>query len=305
MNPEFLDNKHVETLVDFYARRFEWIPENLSKDMGHVNVFRLPHPSSKPVPYSRRDFFKVTLCRGASRIHYADKVFSYDKQAVVFSNPFIPYKWELLEADACGFYVIFNARFFQQFGSLTQYDVFQPKGEHVFELDDAQFEEVWNKFEKIEAELNAEYMYKYDVIRTQIYELVHFAMKTRPSSQIEKLPLNASRRIHWLFVELLERQFPIDETHPEIQLRTPAHFAAQLNVHVNHLNRAVKETSGRTTSSLLAERLAQEAKILLKQSRWTVTDIAYALGFTEVTHFTHFFKKHTDTTPTRFRKTGS
>ncbi|MFN3588772.1 MAG: helix-turn-helix domain-containing protein [Spirosomataceae bacterium] len=304
MNPEYTDSKHIETLADFYARQFEWIPESLSKDIGHVNVFRLPHPSNKPVPYSRRDFFKVTLCRGAGRIHYADKVFSYEKQAVVFSNPFIPYKWELLDDDTRGFYVIFNARFFQQFGSLTQYDVFQPKGEHVFELNDEQFEEVWNKFEKIEAELNAEYIYKYDAIRIQIYELIHFAMKTRPSSQIEKLPINASQRIHWLFLELLERQFPLDDSHTEIKLRTPAQFATQLNVHVNHLNRAVKETSGQTTSSFIAERLLKEAKILLKQSRWTVTDIAYALGFAEATHFNNFFKKHTQITPTRFRKLG-
>lgn len=295
------NNARIESLEEFYKRKFDWIPENLSRDIGHVNVFRLPHPMTKPVPYRRRDFFKVTLCRGGSRIHYADKVFSFEKQALVFSNPFIPYKWEHIEDEVSGFYVVFNARFFNQFGNLIQYEVFQPTGTHVFELDDTQFDYLCRIVEKIEAELDSEYIHKYDVIRNLIYELIHFAMKTRPSTLIGQLPINASQRIYWLFLELLERQFPIDENHTEIKLRTASDFSDQLNVHVNHLNRAVKETSGKTTSKLIGERLLQEAKIMLKQSKWNVSEIAYSLGFQEVTHFNNFFKKHTEISPVKFR----
>jgi AraC family transcriptional regulator, transcriptional activator of pobA len=291
----------AESLEEFYKRKFDWIPENLSRDIGHVNVFRLPHPMTKPVPYRRRDFFKVTLCRGGSRIHYADKVFSFEKQALVFSNPFIPYKWEHIEDEVSGFYVVFNARFFNEFGNLMQYEVFQPTGTHVFELDDSQFDYLCSIVDKIEAELDSEYIHKYDVIRNLIYELIHFAMKTRPSTLIEQLPINASQRIYWLFLELLERQFPIDENHTEIKLRTASDFADQLNVHVNHLNRAVKDTSGKTTSNLISGRLLQEAKIMLKQSNWNISEIAYALGFVEVTHFNNFFKKLTNTSPGKYR----
>ena len=295
------NNTIFESLEDFYNRKFEWIPENFSKDIGHVNVFRLPHPANKPVPYRRRDFYKVTLCRGASRLHYADKVFSFEKQALVFSNPFIPYKWEHIEDKVSGFYVIFNTIFFNQFGNLIQYEVFQPRGTHVFELDDHQFEHLCGIYEKIESELGSEYIHKYDAIRNLIYELIHFAMKTRPSTRIEQLLINASQRIYWLFFELLERQFPIDENHTEIKLRTASDFADQLNIHINHLNRSVKETSGKTTSNLIGERLLQEAKIMLKQSKWNISEIAFSLGFTEVTHFNNFFKKHTEMSPMKFR----
>lgn len=292
----------LESLEEFYKRKFEWIPESLSKGIGHVNIFRLPHPANKPVPYRRRDFFKVTLCRGDSRIHYADKIYTIKKQALVFSNPFIPYKWEHYEEEVSGFYVVFNTNFFNQFGNLLQYEVFQPSGTHVFELDEQQFEQIWQIFESIDTELNSEYIHKYDAIRTRIYELIHYAMKTRPSAHIEQLPINASQRIHWLFLELLERQFPIEENHTEIKLRTASDFASQLNVHVNHLNRAVRETSGKTTSQLIGERIFQEAAIMLKQSKWNVSDIAYALGFQEVTHFNNFFKKYSKLSPMKFRK---
>jgi AraC family transcriptional regulator, transcriptional activator of pobA len=68
------------------------------------------------------------------------------------------------------------------------------------------------------------------------------------------------------------------------------------------LNRAVKETTEKTTSQIIGERVLQESKILLKHSNWNVSEIAYALGFTEVTHFNNFFKKHTLITPSKFRK---
>jgi len=62
----------------------------------------------------------------------------------------------------------------------------------------------------------------------------------------------------------------------------------------------IKETTQKMTQ-LIAERVLQESKILLKQSAWNVSEIAYALGFTEVTHFNNFFKKHAQLSPLKFR----
>lgn len=290
-----------ETLEQFYHRRFEWLPEILGKDIGHVNVFSLPHPVNRPIPYRKRDYFKVTLCKGQSRIHYADEVFQFDRQALVFSNPFIPYKWEHIGGVEGGFYVIFNATFFHQFGNLLQYEVFQPAGTHVYEVDDHDYLELCEIYKKIEQELSSDYIHKYDVVRNLVYELIHYAMKTRPSTKLQNLPINASQRIYWLFAELLERQFPIDENHNNLILGKPSDFAQQLNVHVNHLNRAVKQVSGQTTTQLIADRIINEARMMLKQSKWNISEIAYALGFKEVSHFNYFFKKLVKTSPSAFR----
>jgi AraC family transcriptional regulator, transcriptional activator of pobA len=100
---------------------------------------------------------------------------------------------------------------------------------------------------------------------------------------------------------LLERQFPIDDNHRRINLRSASDFANQLNVHVNHLNHALRETMQKTTTQIIADRILQESKILLKHSTWNVSEIAFSLGFTEVTHFNNFFKKHTKLSPLKFR----
>lgn len=272
--------------------------------IGHFNLFRLePYVEGKPtnIPYKRRDFYKIMLVKGNSQVHFADKVVEIKKQALSFSNPQIPYKWEHLDKIREGIYCIFNQHFFHQFGQLNQYEVFQPNGTHIFELSHEQAHHVNGIFERMAKEFNSVYKYKYDVIRNQIFELLHFALKMQPSDNIEKPSLNASQRISTLFMELLERQFPIDDLHPAVQLRSASDFADRLNVHVNHLNRAVKETTQKTTTQIISDRILQESKILLRHSVWSVSEIAYSLGFTEVTHFNNFFKKHVQTSPLKFR----
>jgi AraC family transcriptional activator of pobA len=101
--------------------------------------------------------------------------------------------------------------------------------------------------------------------------------------------------------ELLERQFPIEDIRQRVQLRSAADFAAQLAIHVNYLNKTVKETTEKTTTDIIAERVLQEAKILLRNTSWNVSEIAYALGFKEVTNFNNFFKKKSGVSPTVFR----
>ena len=296
--------KQIETIEEFYKRKSVWMPEQLRNDIGHFNLFRLEAlEPGKPVsvPYRRRDFYKIMLVKGHSEVQYADRVVEVKKQALCFSNPFIPYAWKHLDQQREGCYCIFNQQFFHQYGDLNQYSVFQPNGEHIFELTDEQVLRVADTFERMFEEINSGYIHKYDVLRNLVFELLHFAMKLQPDSNFDRQAINASQRIATLFGELLERQFPIDENHARVGLRSASDFARQLNVHVNHLNRALKVSVGKTTSQLIAGRILQEAKILLRHSQWTVSEIADALGFTEVTHFNNFFKKHVGNSPSRFR----
>lgn len=298
---------HPESIEDFYKRKFDWMPDHIRNDIGHFNVFQLDPfvgDQAKPVPYKRRDFYKITLVVGNSRVHFADRVIEVQKQALSFSNPQIPYKWEHTDQIRSGFFCIFNRQFFHQYGDLNQYEVFQPHGEHIFEITDEQATQVVGVFERMFSEISSDYIHKYDVLRNLVFELLHFAMKMQPSAKFEKQPINAAQRISTLFLELLERQFPIEENHPKVSLRAASDFAQQLNIHVNHLNRAVKETTQKTSTQIIAERILQEAKVLLKHSRWNVSEIAYALGFNEVTHFNNFFKKHLNTSPMKFRNHG-
>lgn len=293
-------------LEEFYRNKFNWVPENLKKDWGHFNVFQLdPYIGikAKPTPYKRRDFYKITLVKGQGRIHYANKFVDVKKQAIVFSNPMIPYKWEGIENFTSGYFCIFNQDFFKQFGNINSYSIYQPQGVPVFELSDESYAQLEGLYQRMMEEISSDYIHKYDVLRNLTFEAIHSALKLEPANATKHSPVNANQRISMLFLELLERQFPIEETHPVIQLKNASDFACQLSVHVNHLNRAIKDTTQKTTSQIIAERIVQEAKVMLKFSDWNISEISFALGFNEVSYFNNFFKKNTGFSPLKFRNT--
>jgi AraC family transcriptional activator of pobA len=45
----------------------------------------------------------------------------------------------------------------------------------------------------------------------------------------------------------------------------------------------------------------QEAKVLLQQSDWTLGETADSLGFVDVAHFSHFFRRYAPVSPGAFR----
>ncbi|NML56828.1 helix-turn-helix domain-containing protein [Chryseobacterium cheonjiense] len=295
----------MQSLEEFYRSKFNRVPENIRNGVGHFNVFAIDEyigNNAKPVVYSRKDYFKITLIIGRNRIHYADKVIDIQKQALFFTNPHIPYKFEWLDDHKAGFFCVFTPAFFHHFGNLNDYEVFKPDVIPVFELTDEQLEDVKQVYRKMQTELVSDYAHKYDLLRNRVFDLLHYTLKMKPASKAEKQQANASQRITHLFLELLERQFPIEDARQRIQFRSPSEFAGQLSVHVNHLNRAVKEITEKTTSEIIAERLLQEAKILLRHTEWNVSEIAYSLGFKEATHFNNFFRKNMQMTPMRFRE---
>lgn len=145
------------------------------------------------------------------------------------------------------------------------------------------------------------YVNKSDVLRCYLHLLIHTALKMQDFNQYESFP-NASQRITELFIELLDRQFPVDYPHAILNLRTPADYANRLSVHINHLNKVVKDTTGKTTSEMIAERITKECTQYLLHSNLSISEIAYSLGFETVSYFSKFYRKHTGKSPSEIRE---
>ncbi|GAB3920010.1 helix-turn-helix domain-containing protein [Larkinella terrae] len=295
-------------LDSFYKNILNRTSEYPKNEVGHFNIFKVEDirlPTHKPVNYTRRNFFKMTLVTGHSKIHYADQSIEVNGSVLVFTNPMIPYFWEIISEEQTGFMCIFTEAFFSRFGSISDYPVFQHADSAVIALNESEAASYKALFVRMLDELQGDYAYKYDLLRNLLMEVVHGAQKMRPLAGNRHAGSNAAERITGLFAELLERQFPIELSNQVIQLNTPAAFARQLNIHVNHLNKALKETTGQTTSQLISERVLQEAKILLKSTSWTIAEIAWSLGFEEPNHFSSFFKNRAKITAQKFRSSGA
>lgn len=295
----------TQTLQDFYQHKIEDKSIVVTNGVGHFNVFRLEDclPNETPtISYSRRDFYKICLIRGTNRYHYADKSIEVSGPTLIFFNPQVPYTWEHLDGETSGFFCIFTESFFTEKikGKLSDLPMFSPNGKPSYILNQNEDAEVCAIFKKMFDEISSDYTYKYDLLRNYITELTHYALKRQPSDSLYQHP-DANSRITAVFTELLERQFPIETPSQRFTLRSAKDFASQLSVHVNHLNRAIKETTGKTTTHYITERITAEAKALLKHTDWNISEISYSLGFEEAAHFNNFFKKQTAQTPSFFR----
>jgi AraC family transcriptional regulator, transcriptional activator of pobA len=288
-----MENKMVRTVSEF----------NNELKLKGFNVFQIEADGAATRIYSRKDFYKICLTTGKSKIHYADRSFEQEGTILFFGNPHIPYSWETISSTYVGYTVLFSEDFFKasdRSESLQHSPLFKIGGTPILKIEEPQRVFLNTIFQRMIDEQKSDYAYKDDLMRNYINLITHEALKLQPSQHYDQHK-NAASRLTSVFFELLERQFPIESSDKPLQLKTAQDYAASLNVHVNYLNRAVKEITGKSTTTHITERIITEAKALLQHTGWNISDIAYALGFEYPTYFNNFFKRLTGTNPKTLR----
>ncbi|MBP4139022.1 helix-turn-helix domain-containing protein [Flavobacterium geliluteum] len=288
-----MNDQTVSPLSDFNASDLK---------LKGFKVYKISDDVSKIPSYNRRDFYKICINTSQSLIHYADRGIEVDGTILFFGNPHIPYSWEAISPYE-GYACVFTEEFLKvndRSESLHQSPLFKIGGTPIFNLSPDQKVFIDTLFEKMIAEQETDYVFKDDLLRNYINLILHESMKMQPSENFFKHK-NASARITSLFLELLERQFPIEAKDSPLILKTPQDYAQSLAVHVNHLNRSVKEITGKSTTAHISERIIGEAKALLQHTNWSIADIGYSLGFEYPSYFNNYFKRLTGTVPKSLR----
>ena len=260
-------------------------------------VHALPAYVDVPAVHGRRDFYKMGLITGEMTIGYGDEVLELQDTVLFFVNPRVPRSLLRRSKSTTGYACIFTEAFMPAI--VKKSPLFNAGQNPLIRLNNEQAAFMSGIFQKMLAVRDGDYTYKSELIKNCIELIIHEALSIQPPAQ---QPVNGAARMTHLFMDLLERQFPVEHTAEPLRLRTAQDFAAKLLVHINYLNRAVKTVTGKPTSVLIAERIAAEAKALLLHTDWSVADIAYALGFAYPTYFNNFFKRVMGITPRSLRQ---
>lgn len=90
--------------------------------------------------------------------------------------------------------------------------------------------------------------------------------------------------------------------HQHFRSHKPASFYAQeLGISPTHLNRIVKQLTGRSTQTLINGKLIDEAQRELLFTQIPVQEIGYRLGFADPAYFSRFFQTNTGLSPRQWR----
>ena len=262
-------------------------------------VHELAPSSDVPARTGRRDFYKMGLINGVLTVNDAGQAVDLKGSFLFFVNPKVPHSTVRRVNRTSGFACIFTEAFISS-REMQDSPLFRVGEDPVVPLNAEEALFISSVFQKMLAAYHGDYAHKAELIRSCIALVIHEALRIQPPHH--STLKNGTSRITYLFLDLLERQFPIERSNDPLRLRSPQDFAASLAVHVNYLNRAVKEVTGKPTSTHIAARVVTEAKALLQHTDWSVAEIAYALGFEYPAYFNNYFKRLTGSTPNAIRK---
>lgn len=110
---------------------------------------------------------------------------------------------------------------------------------------------------------------------------------------VSKVKLSSRETLTMKFMELLSLHF---HTH-----RSVGFYAGQMNITPRYLSQVTKAVFNKSAGELIDEMVLTEAKNLLKNPQYNITEIADALHFANPSFFGKFFKSHTGKSPSEYR----
>jgi len=259
-------------------------------------------------PQLRADYFSFILTKEGSGTYYLDdNKFPYGSQTFYFTNPGHLKSYELKETKEALIITLtekflkenVNLEIFSEFPFLLA-EIAPPKklSENDFEEFEILYKQIVNEFEKISTYKNKILGNLFTVLLLKIKE--KFWVNYNP---IEEGSRNS--QIVKSFKQLLEVEFRKVMDNEQVDCKLQAQYLAeQLHLHPNYLNSVIKSKTGTTVNDWISLQTVIVAKDLLLNSSYSSKEIAYKLGFSEPTHFSRFFKKHTMLSPGAFRKSN-
>ncbi|MET0570718.1 MAG: helix-turn-helix transcriptional regulator [Pedobacter agri] len=254
--------------------------------------------------YNRKKFYTATLLQGDYSLEFEDRNIDISGNSLLFTTTKIPFGVHQAGSGYSGISCVFKEEFITKANSgyrLLEFSIYKPGRQNIYSLTEEQTKLFIVIYNKMFDESQGNSSLKDNLLRTYLLEIIFNAQKLAPISTFVKTN-NTTEVIACSFIRLLESQFPIESPQDTIKFKTAKDFADSLSLHPNYLNRQVKLSKGRTVTAIIAARFVQEAKILLKLTNWNIAEISSALGFEEPSHFNLFFKKHSRSSPTDYRK---
>jgi len=268
-------------------------------------ILKIDSEEYKKVSYNRRDYYKIAfVTSGTGIMHFGENSVLIDKPFLIFFSPLLSYAWEPTSEEHSGYNCLFTKDFLAgklQQDNFSKSELFKIGTIPAFKIEDKAYADLEYLFQKMLSEYYDSYKNKDEMMVNYINLILHTGSKLL-NLQEEHLHHNASERISASFFDLLQKQFPIADSNDRIMLKSPVDFTRKMNLHVNYLNQTLQSTSGKNTNWHIQQRMIMEAKMLLKNTDWSISEIGYALGFEYPSYFTSFFKKLTGSTPLSYRK---
>lgn len=242
----------------------------------------------------RHDYFFILALKKGIGTHEIDFTsYKVCDHSLFFIRPGQVHQLKL-KAGSTGFLMQFNTDFFYPNDIASGQLLRRASNKNLCQLDAKRIKKLLVILTSIFQEYSDKKEGYQEVIKANLgiffIELVRHRQNRKSKSG--NITLYPQERIEEL-LELLEIHL---SSHKQV-----SHYADLLNLSSYQLNAITKTTLGKTCSELINEYVILESKRFLLATSNQVNQIAYHLGYDDVSYFIRFFKKHTGQTPEVFR----
>jgi len=242
----------------------------------------------------RHDYFYILALEKGSGSHEIDfKSYEVCDYSIFFLRPGQVHQLKL-KAISSGYLMQFNTDFYYPNDLPSVQLLRKASNKNLCQLDAKKVKKLLTILTYIFEEYSDKQEGYQEVIRANLG--IFFIELLR--HQQNKTSLSMSTKIYPQ--ERIDELLQLLETHIYTH-RQVSQYAEMLNISSYQLNAITKATLGKNCSQLINEYIILESKRLLLATSNQVNQIAYELGYEDVSYFIRFFKKQTGFTPEALR----
>lgn len=250
------------------------------------------------------DFYMIGFKKLKSGvIMYGRTKYDHDCGSMMFVKPRQVIEMKNLELDEDGFLLFIHEDFLnghELYNEIKKYHFFDYETNEALHLSPREEQIIWSFYHALEAEYNNNQdEFSREIMLSNVSSMLKYAQRFYKRQFLNRSQL--SGKTVTKFNDTLTKYFSGDNLQT-LGLPTVNYMAGQMNVSPRYLSDLLKQESGKTALELIHIYLISEAKNMLIGPEQSVTEVAYTLGFENMSYFSRLFKKEVGVTPNGFKK---
>ncbi len=252
------------------------------------------------------EFYMLSLKGNiAGTFSYGRQSYDFQEGTLIFTAPeqVISSTEGGFDIDPNGWTIIFHPdliRPFELAKQISQYTFFSYDTTEALHVSDTEQSELFDLMDKIAQEINQNIdKHTHRLIVSTLGLILDYCTRFFDRQFYTRTHVNKDVVTKF---ENLFKSYYLNQQHLEQGIPTVAYCGKELGISPNYLSDLLKKETGKNTSEHIHGLIIDRAKTELLQSKITISQVAYDLGFEYPSHFSKLFKKVTGQSPAGFRK---